>query len=395
MSQPEGYRDLIQTGPEIDLRAELAKLAERARVLRFDAAPNPCVGAAVLSADGRVLGVGFTQGWGGNHAEIEALEAAQLAGATRDEMNTLLVTLEPCSTTGKTGPCTQAIVDAGLRRVVIGALDPDPRHRGAGLEVLRQAGIEVERVDGATRLEEVAPHFLRWIDYERLRRPRPWVIAKWAQTRSGQLSPPEDVGEGRWISSEASREEVQQLRTRVDAIVTGVGTVRADDPRLTLRGAAAESGAMAPMRIVLDSELATPADAKLFQPDGPGESGGPVYILCRAGASPKRHRDLTDAGARVHGLRPDADGRVQLRGALEWMWRFGARRVLLEAGPTLVRAFYDAGFIDQYRVYTGSINGGQGEGLGDILARGGLVDRLDREVGPDSVFEAFTPAIRR
>lgn len=391
MSHPKGFREVIQTGPEIDFRAVLARLGQDARERRFDAAPNPCVGAAVLSADGRILGRGFTQAWGGNHAEIEALDAAQFAGATADDMHTMLVTLEPCSTQGKTGACTKAITEAGIRRVLVGALDPDPRHRGQGLEILRAAGLEVELYEGVTRLEEIAPHFLSWVSYERLRRPRPWAIAKWAQTRTGQLSPPEDVGEGRWISSPSSLAEVQGLRARVDAIVTGVGTVRADDPRLTLRGPAVEQGGDGPLRIVLDSELGTPPDCRLLQPTAADELGGPVYILCRAGASPNRHRALVEAGARVHGLRPDADGHVHLREALEWMWRFDVRRTLLECGPRLLRAFFEAGFVDQMRVYTGSVNGGRGESLADLLVSAGFQDRMDREIGDDAVFEAFAP----
>lgn len=395
MNRPEGSRDVIQTGPEVDLRAQLARLGRRARERRFEVAPNPCVGAAVFAPDGRVLGEGYTRPWGGNHAEIEALDAAQFAGASGEDLDTLLVTLEPCSSEGKTGPCTKAIVEAGVRRVVVGALDPDPRHRGQGLELLRAAGIEVELLEGVTRLEDIAPHFLAWVDYERLRRPRPWMIAKWAQTRTGQLQPPEDVGEGRWISSPESLAEVQHLRAHVDAIVTGIGTVRADDPRLTVRGEAAEAGAAPPLRIVLDTELGTPPDARLFQEPGAGELAGPVYILCRAGAAPQRHRALLAAGARVHGLRPDAEGHLHLREALEWMWRFGVRRTLLEAGPTLLRAFFDAGFVDQIRVYTGAINGGRGESLAELLAHDRLSERLDREVGEDSVFEAFAVGPRR
>ncbi len=380
---------MIQTDSLTDHRAELERLAHEAADFRFDVAPNPCVGAAVVGRDGRVWARGFHRRWGQDHAEIDALRAARAAGATDLDLDTLIVTLEPCSSRGKTPPCTRAILEAGFRRVVVGALDPDPRHRGEGLELLREAGLEVEVVEGAARLEEVAPHFLRWVDYERLRRPRPWLIAKWAQTRTGQLSPPAE-GE-RWISSESSRVEVQELRRAVDAILTGVGTVRADDPRLTLRPLPDEPALPdeAPMRVVLDTELSTPPDARLFARPDPGEVGGAVYILCRAGASGARHRALAAAGARIHGLRPDSDGRVGLREALEWMWRFGARRVLLEAGPTLLRAFLEAGFVDQLCVYTGAVNGGRGESMADLLSAARLDRRLDREVGEDAVLEAF------
>jgi diaminohydroxyphosphoribosylaminopyrimidine deaminase/5-amino-6-(5-phosphoribosylamino)uracil reductase len=384
---------VIQTGSSIDFWAELRRLGERARQHRFDVAPNPCVGAALFGPGGRLLAEGFHRRWGGPHAEVAALENARAAGVTDLDFDTLVVTLEPCSSRGKTGPCTRAILEAGVRRVVVGALDPDPRHRGRGLELLREAGLVVEVCEGTARLADLAPHFLRWVDYERLRRPRPWLIAKWAQTRSGQLSPPAEVGDGRWISAPTSRGEVQSLRRSVDAILTGVGTIKADDPRLSLRGgegsAAPDDADRAPLRVVLDSELSTPPESRLFDPPAPGEAAGPVYLLCRAGASAVRHRALSERGARIHGLRPDAEGRVALREALEWTWRFGAQRVLLEAGPTLTRALLEAGFVDQLRIYTAAINGGRGESLADLLHTTKLDQRLDRELGEDVVLEAF------
>ena len=181
------------------LRELLAELGGLAREHRFRVAPNPCVGAAVLSA-GVEIGRGFHELWGGPHAELLALEAARASGMAAERWDTLVVTLEPCSTAGKTPPCTDAIRAAGIRRVVVGAVDPDARHRGRGLEALHAAGIEVIHLRGAAPLAVVAPHFLHWTSYERLRRPRPWTIAKWAQTRTGQLTPPADSGAGRWIS---------------------------------------------------------------------------------------------------------------------------------------------------------------------------------------------------
>ena len=180
---------------------------------------------------------------------------------------------------------------------------------------------------------------------------------------------------------------MHQLRSSVDAILTGVGTVKADDPRLTVRGV--PGATRAPMRVVLDTELSTPPDARLFEEPEDGELGGPVALLCRAGASPKRHRDLLAAGARIHGLRPDANGRVELREALAWMWRFDVQRAMLEAGPTLIQALFEAGFVDQMRLYTGDVSGGEGDTLGPLIARLRLDQRLERELDPDSVFEAF------
>jgi len=370
---------------ESRLRSLLDELAREANTHRFRVAPNPCVGAALL-AGRKVVAKGFHERWGGPHAEIQAMAAARAAG---EKFDTLVCTLEPCSTHGKTPPCTGALLEAGVRRVVVGALDPNPGHRGKGLELLSQMGVEVELISGGSPLEVVAPHFLRWAAVERQRRPRPWVLAKWAQTRTGQLSPPKDVGDGRWISGSESRAEVAELRGRVDAILTGVGTVLADDPRLTVRAPGDRS--KPPLRVVLDTELRTPPDARLFAPiaDPEHEAGGDVVILCRAGAPAVAHRALEAAGAKIVGLRADKKDRVSLRATLEALWDAGVQRVLVEAGPTLLDALFEAGFVDQMLVYTGAINGGLGSSLAERLVERNLVQPARREVGDDSVLEAF------
>lgn len=379
--------DLLQAPDRATIGRLLAELGQAAQAYRFEVAPNPCVGAAILDEDGRVLARGFHERWGGPHAEVQAIRAAEDQGIPPEMWHTLCVTLEPCSSEGKTGACTDHVLAKGFKRVIVGGLDPDPRHRGRGLELLRAGGVQVEEYFSASPIDQVAPYFARWNAYERVRRPRPWIIAKWAQTRSGHLSPPEDVGEGRWISSPDSLREVQLLRSRVDAILTGVGTVRSDDPRLTVRFPAPLDSP--PARIVLDSELSTPPDARLLRPSEPGEAGGPVCLLCRAGARPAQHRALEAAGARVHGLRPNDHGRVAWREALGWMWRRGYRRILVEAGPTLLTSLFEAGFVDQLRVYTGDVIGGRGESLGELFNGLRMEQRLDREVGPDAVLEAF------
>ncbi len=370
----------------------LRELGEEARAMRFSVAPNPCVGAAVLNASGQVLARGFHDQWGGPHAEINALEAARAAGTNAADWDTLVVTLEPCSSAGKTGPCTEAILKAGLRRVVVGALDPDPRHLGQGLNTLSEQGVEVELLEFASPLEVVSPHFLAWTDSDRQRRPRPWTIAKWAQTRSGQLQPPEDVGDGRWISSPESQREVQVLRSQVDAIVTGVGTVLADDPRLTIRSPGDLNSA--PVRVVLDTYLRTPPDARILErPEGDEEAGGETWILCRAGASSQRHTALLEAGAKVITVRLDfenEDGGLSLRAVQELLWERGLRRILVEAGATLQSAYMQSQMVDQLRVYVGAVNGGRGQSLDAFLDPMQLAQRLDRELGGDSIIEAFT-----
>ncbi len=375
---------------ETFLRELLSELSESARRHRFEVAPNPAVGAALL-ANGRVLSRGFHEYWGGPHAEVNAFAAASQLEGGAQAADTLVVTLEPCSSHGKTPPCVELIRSHGIQRVVVGALDPDPRHRGAGLRQLQEAGVEVEFVPNASPLERVAPHFLRWVDVDRVRRPRPWTIAKWAQTRSGQLSPPANIGAGRWISGPESLREVHVLRGRVDAIVTGVTTVLADDPRFSVRPPGDPK--QPPLRVILDSYLRTPPNGRLFEAPGPGEGAGEIHVLCQAGANAARHVALTEAGARVTGLHASEEDHVALRDVQGWMWDRGVRRVLLEAGPQLLSRYLEAGFVDQIRVYTGNVFGGRGDSLAPWLATAKLEDRVDREVGDDSVFEAFLPTL--
>lgn len=371
---------------ETFLRALLAELGEASRAARFEVAPNPCVGAAVLAA-GKVVGRGIHERWGGPHAEVQALEAARLSGVPASAWDTLVCTLEPCSSTGKTPPCTEAILQSGIGHVVIGELDPDPRHRGAAVGLLRERGVEVEVLPYASSLAKDSPHFLRWIDPDRVRRPRPWTIAKWAQTRSGHLVPPPEIGGGRWISGPQSLAEVHVLRGRVDAIVTGVTTVLKDNPRFSVRPPGDPS--RPPMRIVLDSYLRTPVDSRLFEPPGENEGAGPIHILTQGGANAERHRALVAAGAQVTGLHASEEDHVALRDVQEWLWDRGVRRVLLEAGPQLLGRYLEQEFVDQVRVYTGNVSGGQGDSMGTWVSRLKFDQRADREVAEDSVFEAF------
>lgn len=379
-------RGTVEALDEARIASLLVELGAQARAFRFEVAPNPCVGAALL-AHGEEQARGFHRWFGGPHAEVDALAAAAEAGVPRGELETLVVTLEPCSSRGKTGPCVEAILAAGIKRVVVGSLDPDVRHEGQGLGLLRERGVEVWLHEGSAPLEKVSPHFLAWTARDRLRRPRPWTIAKWAQTRTGQLSPPEGHGDGRTISSPAAWAEVLTLRGRVDAIVTGVGTVLADDPRLSVRPPGDPT--RPPARVVLDSYLRTPPTARLFETPGPGEGAGPVHVLCLAGMDAPRRRALEGRGASVHGLRAGERGHVSLRAAQEWMFEQGIRRVLLEAGPELLTRHFELAFVDQVRVYTGAVNGGRGTSLGPWLARLDLQERLDREVGSDGVLEGF------
>ena len=216
--------------------------------------PNPAVGAVIVR-NGRVLSRGHHHRAGQPHAEIEALRA--LGNDSRARGATMYVTLEPCSTHGRTPPCTDTLRRAGLARVVIGATDPNPRHAGRGVGILQSAGIKVTTGvlgEDCTRLNRAFNH---WIVHG-----RPWVIAKAALTLDGRLTRPPD--EDRWLSGPAARAHAHRQRARVDAILIGAGTLRADNPRLTVRGVADEAPARQPWRVVLTRGGTLPPDAHLF-----------------------------------------------------------------------------------------------------------------------------------
>lgn len=384
----------LQTLGEALVTSLMGELAREARAFRFEVAPNPCVGAAILAGES-VVARGYHRVWGERHAEVDAFEAAAASGVPESEWDTLVVTLEPCSSHGKTPPCVERILKSGIRRVLVGELDPDRRHEGHGLRILQEHGVKVELYEGVAPLKTLAPHFIDWTGIDRLRRPRPWTIAKWAQTRTGQLIPPQGVGGGRWISGPEALREVQLLRSRVDAIVTGVGTVLADDPRFTVRPPG--NLERAPQRVVLDSRLRTPPTATILRPaaqlDPTQERGGPVHLLCVAGPDPQRHRALLDTGANVHELHVALDDGVSLRDVQEWLWQQGVRRVVLESGARLLTHYMEAGFVDQLRIYTGAVNGGRGPTMAEWLQRLKLRDRLDRECASDAVLEAFVQPV--
>ena len=368
------------------LRALLGDLAQEASERRFEVAPNPCVGAAVLS-NGVEIGRGFHEYWGGAHAEVNALAAAEASGVARELWDTIVVTLEPCSSTGKTAPCSEALLVAGIKRVVVGSLDPDPRHRGKSLESLHKVGVEVVLLKGASPLHSTAPHFERWMQPDRLRRPRPWTISKWAQTRTGQLSPPDHVGEGRWISCQASLDQVQLLRSSVDAVITGIGTVLADDPRLSVRPPGDLS--KPPLRVIIDSHLRTRPEMRILQACGPDEAAGEVHIFALPAVDFVRQRELKAAGAIVHAVSPGDDGCPSLREICTVLWGLGVRRQLVEAGPVLTKSWFQSELVDQLKVYTGDVNGGEGPNLVNLLALDKLLDPRHSEVGVDSLLQAF------
>ena len=311
--------------------------------------PNPMVGA-VLVRDGVELARGWHGRFGGPHAEREALAAARAAG--HDPRGaTMYVTLEPCCHHGKTPPCTDAIIEAGIARVVVAMADPDEHVAGKGVALLREGGVEVEL--GACRAE--AEQLLA--AYSKLRTTgRPWVICKWAQTADGLLALP--PGAGRWISGQQSRSYVHQVRGWCDGVLVGIGTVLADDPLLTSRG---ESGKQ-PARVVLDSNLRMPADCRLVRTAGTS----PVIVAATAaGARSGRPDLLRDAGVEILEL-PEAAGGVDLGALLDELGRRRWTYLLAEGGRKVLGSFLHQRLADEVLAFVSAMRVPEG---GDELPR--------------------------
>jgi diaminohydroxyphosphoribosylaminopyrimidine deaminase / 5-amino-6-(5-phosphoribosylamino)uracil reductase len=290
--------------------------------------PNPMVGAVVLSATGEFLAEGFHQRFGGPHAEVEALQ--HLGNAAQG--GTLYVTLEPCCHHGKTPPCTDMVLKSGVARVVVAMLDPFPKVAGGGVKILRDAGLEVEvgvHGDKAARLN--APYS------KRLRTGQPWVIAKWAMTLDGKIATA--TGESQWISGDESRARVHELRGRVDAILVGGGTVRADDPLLTAR----PPGPRMAMRVIITNSGDLPTNSKLLST----AREVPVTILTR---HPAKVMAWRDAGATVAGM-PAPGGLLEAEAILNYLGERGVTNVLVEGGAKLLGSLHDAGAIDETWVF--------------------------------------------
>jgi diaminohydroxyphosphoribosylaminopyrimidine deaminase/5-amino-6-(5-phosphoribosylamino)uracil reductase len=295
--------------------------------------PNPMVGC-VVAQGAEIIGEGFHRRYGGPHAEIEALKiaAARAGGAA------LYVTLEPCSHQGKTPPCTQAVIAAGIRRVVVAQEDPFPQVRGRGIAELRAAGITVDvglMQSDARRLN--APYL------KLIQTGRPWIIAKWAMTLDGKIA--SRTGESRWISNEQSRAAAHRLRGRVDAILVGRGTVEHDDPLLTARPA----GPRTATRVVLDTQAFLQPDSQLVRT----ARQTPVLVAAGEKAPPENIRRLTDAGCEVFICK----GQTHAERLDELLVEMGRRRwtnVLVEGGAGVLGAMLDARAIDEVHIFIAS-----------------------------------------
>ncbi len=345
-------------------------------------APNPPVGA-ILVKDGEVVGAGFHPAAGQPHAEVFALrEAGELARGAD-----LYVTLEPCCHQGRTGPCTEALIAAGVSRVFVGTVDPNPQVAGAGIARLREAGVEVVcDVLKETCRQLIAP-FAKHVSSG-----LPYVVFKSAMTLDGQTAT--TAGDSKWISCAASREVVHQLRNQVDGIMVGSGTVLADDPRLTTRIA---EGGRDPVRIVLDGSLKTSPTAAVYAQESDSQS---VLITSMQHAE-ETLQTYRDAGVKIIAVAHNSDG-LDLRAALLELGKMGIQYLLLEGGSTLAGAMMRADLVDRVMIFVApKVLGGTGQGLlagqgvANIVEASTLTNLRARQIDTDILLEGEVQHVHR
>jgi len=328
--------------------------------------PNPRVGCVIVGADGGVIGRGHTQQAGGPHAEVMALrDAAGHGHSVRGA--TVWVTLEPCSHHGRTPPCCDALIEAGVGRVVAAIEDPNPRVAGDGMRRLRAAGIQVDDGPGGEASRELNIGF-----FSRMERGRPWLRLKAAVSLDGRTALPD--GTSQWITGLEARTDGHRYRRRAGAVLTGVGTVLDDDPRLDVR---LVPTALQPLRVIVDSRLDTPATARVLQPPG-------AVLVYAATPDDGRRRALADRGVEV-ALQPSPSGKVDLAAMLGDLARRGINELHVEAGHKLNGSLVREGLVDEFLVYMAP----KLLGVGRELALFGPLGAL--EEAPALAFESVTP----
>ena len=307
--------------------------------------PNPRVGALVVK-DGTVVGEGWHESWGGAHAEVRALAAAGEKARGAD----LWVTLEPCSTQGKTDACTHAILATGIRRVFFASNDPSRQNGGKARSILEAAGIEVVKVDPTPACEELIAPFTQYAN-----RTLPWTVLKWAMSADGKVAT--TSGDARWISCEDSRREGHEERARADAVIVGRATVKADDPELTVRMGVKGRN---PVRVIFDTGLHIGIESKVVQ----SAAMAPTWVLHAPDVDARRKPALEALGVKLVEVPKGPSGRIDPVLALRLLREAGLHRILVEGGPTIHGALLDARCADWIRVYMAPVL------LGGVLAPG-------------------------
>ena len=341
-------------------------------------APNPMVGAVVVR-DGVIVGRGYHQRAGGPHAEVHAIDDA----GDRARGATIYVTLEPCNHVGRTPPCTQKILDAGIRRAVVAMADPNPGVKGGGNRFLAERGIAVTTGILETEARSLNEGFVNWVTTG-----RPFVLAKCAATLDGRIAT--RTGDARWVTGPAARAHVHRIRHWADGILVGVGTVLMDDPSLTTR-MDAETGSD-PTRIILDTRLRMPASARMLTLD----SDAPTWIVCAPDAPADRRTALERAGARII---PGAleNGRIDLAALMEQLGGMDITSLLIEGGAQVLGSAFAAAIVDKVCFfYAPKILGGDD---GIPMCRGAGPERMQASIpvhdlsvhrfGPDIMLQGY------
>lgn len=360
------------------LPAPITTALALARRSLFLSSPNPHVGCVITAADGRVLGEGHTQAAGSAHAEIMALRDALSRG--QDVRGaTAWVTLEPCAHVGRTGPCCDALVEAGIGRVVASLEDPNPEVAGQGLARLRAAGVTVQTGPGAQESLELNIGF-----FSRMTRGIPWVRSKIAASLDGTTAL--ENGESQWITSELARMDGHAWRARACAVLTGIGTVQEDNPRLDVR---LVDTPRQPVVVVVDSRLELSPSARLFQP------GRPVWVYTAVHDALKRSA-LEARGAMVIPL-PGPSGKVDLAAMLRNLGQREINELHVEAGHKLNGSLIREGLVDEFLVYLAPTLLGSGRGMAALGPLQALSQRVRLEfvstetIGPDLRLQARVP----
>jgi len=365
----------LEENPELDsswMRHAL-ELARRGIGL---CSPNPVVGCVIVDRNGELAGEGWHEYELKDHAEVVALRAA----GEKARGGAAYVTLEPCNHTGRTGPCTEALIKAGVARVVAATVDPNPLVAGGGIAGLRAAGIETRVGVGEEEARRLNEGFACWIQHK-----RPFVLMKVAMTLDGRIAPPAGVHTARepyWITGEESRAAVQTLRWRADAVLTGIGTVLADDPLLTDRSGMLRRRPL--LRVVLDSALRIPLDSKLVK------SAREDVLVCTVSNDGARIEEIRARGVRVEILEAE-NGQVPLVKVLGLLGSEGILTLLTETGSRLNTALLGAGLVDRLQLFVSS----QMMGADAVSAFGGMgrfaklgpveVERLGEDLGIGSL----------
>ncbi len=350
------------------------------------ASPNPMVGAVLVDEEGRIVAQGYHAQAGRAHAEAVALKKAR----ERARGTTLYVTLEPCNHTGRTPPCTDAIIRAGIRRVVVAMADPNPHVAGGGIDRLKQAGIRVDLGDGAEEALELNRAFVTWS-----RAHRPWVTLKVAMSLDGKVASVD--GQSKYLTSERALQHAHELRRTHDAILVGSGTILADNPRLTFRGTRRGHD---PVRVILDGRGRISPNAQVFRQ----ESTVPTLVFTSEAASSDWERSIFSVGGEVVTVATGSDGRLAVGDILEHLADRHILSLLVEGGPTVHASFIQNGLADQWVSYGAPLILGGQAAPGPVAGQGfplHVAPRLKiqtiRHLGPDIVVEArfhpgeFTP----